>query len=411
MGTAHSEINQVDPGAVGFDADRLARIDKGLARFVDDGTLPGWLVLVARHGKIAHLSTYGMRDVEASDPVQNDTVFRIYSMTKPITSVAAMMLYEEGLLELTDPVSDYIPAFANPEVFAGGSARVPQTRPASEPIRIWHLLTHTAGLTYGFNRLHPVDELYRLHGFEMPTPHGPSLAESCEQWAKLPLIAEPGTTFSYGISTDVLGRVIEVVSGQSLDEFFRNRILDPLGMHETGFHVTPEHQDRLASLYAANLDGTFAPSKLARGALVPPTAPSGGGGLVSTAQDYLRFLQMLQGEGTLDGVRLLGSRTFRYMTRNHLPGHEHIDRIGLGSFSEDTQAGKGFGLGFAVVEDPADAKVIATPGELSWGGLASTAFWVDPVEDLSVVFMTQLIPAHPLPIRPRLRALVYQALI
>ncbi|MDA3647605.1 beta-lactamase family protein [Saccharopolyspora indica] len=406
---------EVDPGQVGFDAARLRRIDRHFALYVESGKLPGWLVLVSRGGKIAHLATHGMRDVESSAPVRPDTLFRIFSMTKPVTSTAIMMLHEEGALELTDPVSDFIPAFADLRVYTSGSANAPQTRPAGEEMRIWHLLTHTAGLTYDFNRLHPVDELYRRAGFGNGLGTRLDLAGCCDAWASLPLLFDPGTAWNYSVATDVLGRIVEVISGQTLDEFFRTRIFEPLGMTDTGFAVAREDADRLATLYIAD------PQGLARrhpqhdeahaAAFELPKALSGGGGLFSSAHDYHRFTQMLLRRGELDGTRLLGSRTVDYMTRNHLPGGADLESLALNSFSEARNAGKGFGLGFSVVQDPAAGKVISSAGEYAWGGVASTAFWVDPAEDLTVLFLTQLMPSSTHPIRSQLHQLVYQALV
>jgi CubicO group peptidase (beta-lactamase class C family) len=403
---------EVEPSEVGLDAGRLQRIDRHFAGYVDSGKLPGWLVLVARQGKIAHLSTHGWRDVEAGAPVESDTLFRIYSMTKPVTSVAAMMLYEEGAFELTDPVSRFIPDFADQRVYTGGPAHNPETRPAIEPMRIWHLLTHTSGLTYGFHRLHPVDAMYRDDDMEFAAPPELDLADCCARWAAQPLLFDPGQAFNYSVSTDVLGRVIEVVSGQSLDEFFRLRILEPLGMHDTGFTVDPTDTDRLAALYVADTAGNAVrDDRFGQAALEPQKAHSGGHGLVSSAHDYHRFQRMLLGGGQLDGVRLLSDRTLRYMTQNHLPGGVDLASIALGSFSEVSNAGRGFGLGFAVVQNPTAAKVISSPGELSWGGLASTAFWVDPAEELTVLFLTQLVPSSTHSIRSQLHQLVYQAVV
>ena len=402
---------EIDPAEAGFDPERLQRVDRHFARYVDDGRLPGWLLLIARGGRIAHLSTCGHRDIAAGAPVEHDSLFRIYSMTKPITSVAAMMLWEEGAFELTDPVSDFIPSFADVRVYTGGPARAPQTRPAAEPVRIWHLLTHTSGLTYGFHRLHPTDEIYRIRGYEFGSPADLDLQGVCDEYASMPLLFEPGTSWNYSVSTDVLGRVVEVASGMGLDEFFRTRIFEPLGMTDTGFAVPPEKLDRLAALYTADEHGKAAVPRSSAVPKTPPKALSGGGGLVSSAHDYHRFTSMLLGRGQLDGVRLLGDRTVRYMSRNHLPGGVHLDQIAHGAFSEVTNAGKGFGLGFAVVEDPVAARQIATPGELSWGGLASTAFWVDPAEELTAVFLTQLVPSGTHPIRSQLHQMIYQALV
>jgi CubicO group peptidase (beta-lactamase class C family) len=401
---------EVEPAEVGMDASRLRRIDQHFARYVDTGKLPGWLLLVARRGKIAYLSTYGWRDVEAGAPVETDTIYRIYSMTKPITSVAAMMLYEEGAFELTDPVSRFVPEFADMRIYAGGAAANPETRPATEPIRIWNLLTHTSGLTYGFHGLNAVDQRYRENGVD---PFGvPDLADFCARVAAEPLLFEPGQAFNYSVSVDVLGRVIEVASGQSLDEFFRERILQPLGMRDTTFTVAADDTDRLAALYTAGPGGKAVRNDpMGQFAVEPKKAFSGGGGLMSTAHDYHRFNSMLLGGGELDGVRLLSNRTLSYMSRNHLPGGGDLSALSVGMFSEVAMAGKGFGLGFAVVADPVPSRIVSSVGELSWGGLASTAFWVDPLEELTLVFLTQLVPSSANPIRPQLHQLVYQALV
>jgi CubicO group peptidase (beta-lactamase class C family) len=404
---------EVEPKEVGFDADRLARVDRLLDRYVDDGRLPGWLVLVARHGRVAHLATGGSADVEANRPVGVDTLFRIYSMTKPITSVAAMMLWEEGAFELKDPVHRFIPSFKDLRVYRSGSALNPGTEPASEPVRIWHLLTHTAGLTYGFHHAHPVDAMYRRAGFEWGAPPGTDLAACCDAWADLPLVFQPGTEWNYSVATDVLGRVVEVVAGTSLDRFFAERIFRPLGMTETSFWVDEADAGRLAALYSPSpKTGRIVRNDLmGKAALTPPTFLSGGGGMVSTAGDYHRFTRMLLNEGELDGARLLGPRTVRFMGRNHLPGGVDLETIGRPLFAETTYDGVGFGLGLSVVLDPVANKVPASPGEVAWGGAASTAFWVDRAEGVTAVFLTQLLPSSTLPVRSQLRQLVYQALI
>jgi len=403
---------EVEPAEVGFDWDRLARIDRHFERFVDEGLLPGFLVLVARHGKIAHLSTYGMRDMEAGLPVEPDTLFRIYSMTKPITSVAAMMLHEEGAFELKDPVSRFLPAYGDLRVYRSGSAANPATAPASETMRIWHLLTHTSGLTYGFHHAHPVDAMYRTAGFEWGAPPAADLEACCDTWAGLPLVFEPGTEWNYGVSTDVLGRIVEVVSGQPLDVFMQERIFGPLGMVDTGFGVPESEHGRLAALYVPTPGTRKAMRMDAMGdaAKTKPVLLSGGGGLVSSAADYHRFAQMLANCGELDGVKILGRRTVEYMTRNHLPGGADLESFGRPLFAETTFEGVGFGLGFSVVQDPVANKVPGSPGEFAWGGAASTAFWVDPHEDLTAVFLTQLLPSSTHPIRSQLKQLVHQAL-
>ena len=407
---------EADPAEVGLDAERLRRIDRHFARYVDDGRLPGWLLVVSRRGRLAHVSRYGSRDLEAGLPVEPDTLWRLYSMTKPVTSVAAMMLYEEGMFELNDPVSRFIPAFAGVRVYAGGSDQRQVTVPATEPVRIWHLLTHTAGLTYGFLRVHPVDALYRAAGFEWAWPAGMDLAQACEAWAGFPLLFQPGTDWNYSVATDVLGRVVEVASGQRLDEFFAARILGPLGMPDTGFYAGGEAAGRLAALYVPAAGGTTARlDSLGRVPRKPARLNSGGGGLLGTAADYHRFLHMLldtpgSPAGELDGIRLLSPRTVRYMGRNHLPGGLDLETFGRPLYAESAFGGVGFGLGFGVVIDPVLSRVVCSEGELAWGGAASTAFWVDQREDLAVAFYTQLLPSSTYRIRPQLRQLVYQAL-
>jgi CubicO group peptidase (beta-lactamase class C family) len=404
---------EVDPEDAGFDVQRLQRLDRHFARYVDDGRLPGWLILVTRRGQVVHVSTYGQRDVEAGLPVELDTLFRIYSMTKPITSVAAMMLYEEGAFELKDPVSRFVPPFEDMRVYRAGSALDPVTEPASEPVRIWHLLTHTSGLTYGFHHAHPVDAMYRAAGFEWGSPPGVDLTACCDAWAALPLLFQPGAEWNYGVSTDVLGRVVEVASGLSLDRFFAERIFQPLGMTDTAFWAPEADHDRLAALYVALPGGTDPVRIDAMGdaAKTPPPFLSGGGGLVSTAADYHRFTQMLLRGGELEPTRLLGTRTVRYMTGNHLPGGVDLEAFGRPLFAETTFEGIGFGLGFSVVQDNIANRVLSSIGEFGWGGAASTASLVDPAEDITALFFTQLLPSSTHPIRSQLKQLVYQALI
>ncbi|MDX6418534.1 MAG: hypothetical protein QOG28_3154 [Trebonia sp.] len=408
---------EVDPAEVGFASDRLHRLDDNFARYVDAGLLNGWLLAISRHGKLAYVAHGGHRDKEAGLEVTPDTLWRIYSMTKPITSVATMMLYEEGRFELTDPVGKLIPAFSEVRVFTGGSDQRPVTVPAIEPVRIHHLLTHTSGLTYGFHRNHPVDAMYRAAGFDLGDRPKTTLAEACDLWAGLPLLFQPGAEWNYSVATDVLGRVVEVASGQSLDEFFARRIFGPLGMTDTGFYAQPDDLRRLAALYGRGLDGKAARMDgLGAAARKKRVMLSGGGGLVATAGDYHRFMQMLlpradSPAGELDGVRLLSPRTVAYMTRNHLPGNKDLAHFGRPLNAESPQAGTGFGLGFAVTIDPVPGKVVCSEGELSWGGAASTSFWLDPAEELTVSFFTQLIPSSAHPLRSQLRQLVYQALL
>ena len=402
-----------DPAAVGMDAQRLARIDTHLARYVDDGRLAGWQVHVTRHGQTVHASVYGSRDLEAGLPVEPDTLWRIYSMTKPITAVVAMSLYEEGAFLLNDELSKYLPEFADMRVLVGGNAELPKTVPATEPIRVWHLLSHTAGLTYAFTRSSVLDEIYKLAGADPLVDPTADLQTMCSRWASLPLMFEPGTAWNYSVATDVLGRLIEVLMGTSLDKAFAERVLDPLGMNETRWSVEGPDQQRLAALYVPNpADGkALRYDALGASALSTPALLSGGGGLVSTAADYARFTAMLVRGGELDGVRVLGPRTLAYMTKNHLPGGASLASIGRGMFAETAYDGIGFGLGFGVSADPVAAKVTSTQGEFTWGGYASTAFWVDRTEQLTAHFYTQLVPSSTYPIRTELRQLVYSAIV
>lgn len=412
---------EVAPEQVGFDAKRLATLDAHFARYVEDGRLAGWQLVISRDGRVAHASTCGRRDLEAGLPVEPDTLWRVYSMSKPITSVAAMMLWEEGRFELTDPISRWLPEFAAPQVYVRGSAGQPFTVPAAEPIRVWHLLTHTSGLTYGFLQTSVVDALYRKAGYDLGPKPDADLAQACRDWAALPLLFQPGTRWGYGVSTDVLGRLVEVVSGRTLGDFLRARVFEPLGMTDTRWWVDPagDEAERLAALYvpapaggAAGAAGTAVRfDALGRHAMEEPALLSGGGGLICTAADYHRFTSMLLREGTAAaGERLLSSRTVRFMTRNHLPGGVDLDRMQTGGFAETTFEGIGFGLGFAVVRDPVPARTPSTPGTYYWGGAASTAFWVDPAERLTVAFYTQLLPSSTHPIRPQLRQLIYSAM-
>jgi CubicO group peptidase (beta-lactamase class C family) len=409
MGT--SLAVDTDPAEVGFAAERLERIDAHYNRYVEDGKLPGWALVIARDGKIAHLGLGGLRDVQTNAPTTVDTVYRIYSMTKPITSVAAMMLYEQGAFELTDPIARYLPEFADARVYVGGSDLKPVTVPATEPIRVWHLLTHTSGLTYGFLHANPVDAMYRSAGYEWSAPASVDLAGAVETFASLPLLFQPGAEWNYSVSTDVLGRLLEVIAGKPLDQVFAELVLDPLGLSETSFAVPPSRQDRLAALYLPTPRGGLTRNDAMGNAILGPTWLSGGGGLSSTLADYHRFTQFLLGRGELDGVRLLGDRTFGYMARNQLPGGADLVRYGRPLYAEVPFHGVGFGLGFSVTIDPVATRTLGSAGEIAWGGAASTAFWVDAAERLTVVFMTQLLPSSTYPLRSQLRQLVYSALV
>ncbi|MFM8531531.1 MAG: serine hydrolase domain-containing protein [Ilumatobacteraceae bacterium] len=411
-------LPRVDPSEVGLAPDRLARLDAHVARYVDDGRLSGWQMVVTRDGKLAHAARCGLADREAGRPVADDTVWRIYSMTKPITAVAALMLWEEGKFELNDPVRRFIPEFGDSKVFLGGTFLKPVLGPQTEPMRIWHLLTHTAGLTYGFMYSHPVDELYRRAGLEWGFPRDLDLAGLCSLFAGLPLLFQPGSEWNYSVATDVLGRVVEVASGMRLADFLRQRIVEPLGMRDSGFFLPEDQAHRLSALYAASpkrdSDGVVRAVRADgadRGALVPPKADGGGGGLVSTTPDYVRFAEMLRRGGELNGQRLLSPRNVSYMASNHLPGNADLAEFGRPLFAETPYDGVGFGLGVSVTLDPAAAKTPGSVGDFGWGGAASTWFMVDPVEDLTVTFMTQLMPSSTHPIRSQVKQLLHQALV
>lgn len=401
-----------DPKRMGFDPKRLDRIGEHFQSYVEQKKLAGWLVSITRHSEPIYLAKSGLRDIEGGLPIEEDTLFRIYSMTKPITTVAAMILYERGLLDITDPVSKYIPSFANLRVFKQGSTQAPLTVPATEPMRIWHLMTHTSGLTYGFHHAHTTDAIYRANGYEWGWPPDVDLAGACDTWASMPLVANPGTEWNYSVSTDVLGRVVEVASGMRLDEFMKKEIFDPLSMVDTSFYIEPERASRLAALYMPGANGEITRlDAFGNACLSPQRVLSGGGGLVSTASDYAAFMAMMLNRGELDRVRILAPKTVDYMVTNHLPGNQDMDQIGRPIFSESNSAGVGFGLGFSVVINPADTKSLISKGTYAWGGAASTAFFIDPKEGLAISFMTQLLPSSTYPIRPELVQLVYSAMV
>lgn len=404
---------QAEPEVVGMSSERLARVDRHFQRYIDDGRLTGWQIVVARRGTVVHHSIAGQRDVEAGLPVESDTIWRIFSMTKPITAVLALQLWEEGAFELNDPVHRYIPSFKETRVWRSGSVTNPVTEPVTETMRLWHLFAHTAGLSYGFMYAHPVDELYRRAGFEWGFPKDVDLAGMCDVLAGLPLLFQPGAEWNYSMGLDVLGRVLEVVSGKPLDVLLRERLLDPLGMRDTTWHVPEAEQHRLARLYGAHPQTrTAIPlDAMGEGAKHPPQVLGGGGGLQSTAADYQRFIQMLANGGELDGVRILSPRTVQFMASNHLPGNADLTAFGRPLFAETTFDGVGFGLGVSVSLDPVKGKVPGNPGEYAWGGAASTAFWIDPVDELTVAFYTQLLPSSVHPIRSQLKQLVYQSLL
>ncbi|HEY0943065.1 MAG TPA: serine hydrolase domain-containing protein [Steroidobacter sp.] len=404
-------MSVVSPESVGLSSSRLQHLDRHLRqRYLDTGRLPGALALVARRGEIAHFSVQGHMDVERARPLQQDTIFRIYSMTKPVTSVAMMMLVEEGLIALDDPVHRYIPQWRNLGVYEAGVAGAFRTRPVTAPMRIVDLMRHTSGLTYGLQQRTNVDAAYRKFGWGDPNGSG-TLEEMIEGLAKLPLEASPGEVWTYSVSTDVLGYLVGKVSGVPFDEFVRQRISAPLGMVDTDFHVPAAKASRFAACYLATPEGgmKLQDDPQASPFLRAPTFVSGGAGLVSTAADYLRFCRMLLNGGELEGTRLLSRKTVELMTTNHLAGGKDLTDVCVGLFSEVAFSGVGFGLGFAVTTSPARCLLPGSAGDYSWGGMASTYFWIDPREQLIVIFMTQLIPSTLYNVRRELRTLVYSA--
>ena len=396
----------------GLSADRLRQIDRHLTeKYVDAGKIPGALTLVARRGEIAHFSALGLMDSERGKPTQKDTIYRIYSMTKPITTVALMMLYEEGRFQLNDPVGEFLPEWSGTEVWVSGEHPDFKTRPPDRAMTIRDLLSHQSGLTYGFTDDNPVDRAYpnliQRQTFDRP------LAEWSTILAGLPLLYSPGTAWNYSVSTDLCGYLVEVLSGQKFDAFLKERILGPLGMVDTAFYVPDDRLDRFAACYAPTAENGFVlqddPEKSSY--RNTPNLLSGGGGMVSTASDYFRLCQMLLNGGELEGQRILSRKTIDLMTTNHLPGGKSLaDRAIPGRWSEATFDGIGFGLGFSVVLKPSASQIVGSPGQYAWGGAASTAFWIDPVEEVIVVFMTQLIPSNDYPLRRELQVLVNAAI-
>ncbi len=390
----------------GFSAEKLARIPRFLEQQVADGALPGAMTLIWRRGEIAHHSLVGMTDIARATAMRADAIFRIYSMTKPITLVALLMLLEQGRIALDDDVTKFIPGFANLRLADGSAPRRAMT--------VLDLARHTAGFTYGFHNRTPVDALYRQQRIgEFDTEGG--ITAFIASLEKLPLEYSPGDAWIYSVATDVLGYLVQVVSGQSYADFAREHILVPLKMPDTDFLVPENKRDRFTACYALKdgkldlFDDAQASPWFSR-----PKLESGGGGLVGTAADYLRFARMLLNKGELDGVRLLKPETVALMTRNHLPGGKEIADLSpsADAFNESGYRGIGFGLGVAVTLDPARVGIPGTAGEFAWGGMASTAFFVDPKEDMAVVFMTQVITdtARRVKLRRDLRTLIYDAM-
>jgi len=395
-------MNIVKPESVGFSSRRLARINVVMQRYVDEQKLAGMVTLVARRGQVVHFEKFGMADREAGTPMTLDTIFRIYSMTKPITSTAILMLFEEGLLRLTDPISRYIPAFGQVKVLDNTVGSGVRLVDLARPITVRDLLTHTAGLSYGFDEGVYIDDLYRQHLWG-PLEANPDLtpAEIVGAVAKLPLVYQPGTQFRYSFATDVLGYLVQVVAGMPFDQFLQQRIFEPLGMVDTDFWVPSEKVDRFAAVYSQDeLGGLKVLDTPDINHYTHPTqCPSGGGGLVSTAGDYLRFAQMLANKGELEDVRLLGRKTVELMMTNHLADGVY------------ESPGQGFGLGGSVLLDLGKGQTLGSVGTFGWGGAANTNFWVDPKEEMVGILMVQFMPSDTYPVTPDYRILTYQALV
>lgn len=399
-----------EPETVGLSSQRLERVRAWMRARVASGELPGLSIAVVRRGGVAFLEHHGLMDVEAGKEVSDATIFRIYSMTKPMIAVAALSLYEEGRFQLDDPLARYLPRFAEMQV-AVEEGEQPRLVPAERPISVRDLFTHTSGLVYGNSASDFVAEIYAANGVDFSNSRaGVGLAEMVDRAAEVPLVCQPGTAWNYGISTDVLGRLVEVLAEQPLDRVLAERITGPLGMSDTGFHVPAEKLDRFAACYSREAGQTVL-SDAPQGSrfTAPADLFSGGGGLVSTLADYERFCRMLANKGVLDGARVLGRKSVEYMTSNHLAGD--MAAMGQPRWSETTYEGIGFGLGVAVMLDPARAQVVGSIGEYHWGGVAGTAFWIDPREEMYVILMTQVMPSSALPLRRQLRVLTYQAIV
>jgi CubicO group peptidase (beta-lactamase class C family) len=404
-------VEVVSPEQVGLSSAQLRRIDEHLcASYVDRGKIAGALTLVARRGKIAFFSPVGEMDRERGKRMHHGAIFRIYSMTKPVVSVALMMLHERAVFSLSDPVHKWIPEWEYLRVYRYGRYPNFTTVATDRPMTVRDLLTHMSGLSYGIMERTNVDAAYRKLG--IGDGKG-TLRDMVQKLSGLPLEFSPGSRWGYSVSTDVVGHLVEVMSGQRLDEYLRERIFEPLGMVDTAFTVPADKVARLAANYTRSADKQLAllddPADSAYSR--PKTFFSGGAGLVSTATDYLRFSEMLRRGGELDGARILGPRTIKHMTTNHLPAGGDLAGHAIGSFSETRYEGVGFGLGFHVTIDPVRAQVPGSVGEFGWGGMASTAFWVDPAEELTVVFMTQLVPSTTFNFRGQLRSIIYSAIV
>jgi CubicO group peptidase (beta-lactamase class C family) len=411
------------PESAGMSKAAFDRIDHHLReRYIEAGRFPGTQLTVHRRGQLVHSSSQGFADRERKVPVKDDTIYRIYSMTKPITSIAFMMLVEEGRVALDEPVHKYIPEWKNLGVFQAGIWPAFLTRPPSRPMLVVDLMRHTSGLTYGFQQRGNVDAAYRELKIGEVEKAG-TLQSMIADLAKIPLEFSPGEAWNYSVSTDVIGYLIGLISGKPFEQFLQERIFDPLNMKDTGFFVPSAKAHRLAACYSASPQGamTFHATDRKGGLtlqddparssfLSPPSFFSGGGGLCSTSADYLTFCRALLNGGELDGVRLIGPKTLALMTSNHLPGGKTLPELSRSLFSEASYHGIGFGLGFSVTLDPARTLIPGTIGEYAWGGAATTSFWIDPAEELIAIFMTQVLASTATAIRRELRTMIYSAI-
>jgi len=399
--SAFADIRTTNPKRVGMSEARLERIEPAMQAFVDEQKLAGTLTLVARKGKVVHLEGVGFRDREAKTPMTEDTIFRIYSMTKPITAVAALTLWEQGQFQMDDPVSKYLPELANLKVFAGMDGENMVLEDTNKVMTIKQLFTHSAGFSYGFSQS-PVDKLYQQSAlFSGETKREDLLKEV----AKLPLNHQPGTKWNYSIGTDIIGVLVERLSGQTLGEYFEHHIFKPLKMSDTGFYVPKSKQDRLAQIYVINQQGQTVPmeNEPLGDYLSAPEIESGGGGLVSTIEDYYTFTQMLLNGGEYKGERILGRKTVEYMRTNHLPA----DLIPF----EPSSTGEGYGLAMSVTVDEQGANTMGSKGDYGWAGAASTYFRIDPEEQMIVIAMTQLMPSSFFSYNKDFKNMAYQALV
>ena len=400
---------ELSPEKAGLSAERLEWITGHINRnYIEPKKIPGCQILVSRYGHPAYFKSFGLMDVERNKEMQDYTIFRIYSMSKPITSIALMQLYERGHFQLNDPIYRVIPEWREQRVWVSGEGAEMVTKEPDSPMTFKHILSHTGGLTYGGTK-HPVDKSYREQGVRRD--HGETISSFMTKLASVPLRYEPGQSWLYSYSTDVCGGLVEAISGMPFDEYLKQNIFEPLGMKDTAFYVEESKQERFAANYNRAKDKSLAllDDPLTSEYLKPPAFLSGGGGLTSTTADYLLFCEMLRRGGELDGVRIIGPKTLEMMQMNHLKDGQDLAQMAIGAFSETAYEGVGFGLGFATTTDQIAAGGLGE-GDYYWGGAASTIFWVDPFEELIVIFMTQLMPSNTFNFRGQLKNIIYAAM-